>query len=85
MTLTLQNIPDALNDALREKALAEGKSIDQVAVEAIQTGLNLAGTDKRRDLREIVGSMTAEDAQVVETSVREMDDADLRFQRERSA
>lgn len=78
MTLTLANLPDELNDALHEKARVEGKSVDQVAVEAIHTGLGLAGPGKRRNLSDFAGSLSADDAAVIEATVREMDNTDLR-------
>jgi plasmid stability protein len=57
MVLTLPNVPRELDEALRQRAQSEGKSVDQVAVEAIRTGLGIsAESTKKRDLSEFVGS-----------------------------
>lgn len=56
MTLTLANIPRELDQVLRERALSEGKSVDEVALNAIRAGLGLVTTRKSRDLSEFVGS-----------------------------
>ena len=42
---------------MRAKAKAEGKSVDQVALEAIKAGLGLsAGRKKKRDLSDVAGT-----------------------------
>jgi hypothetical protein len=67
----------------RAKARAQGKSLNQTLVEAIKAGLGVSD-DKRkhRDLADLVGSMTEEDARAIEEAVKWMDEADLKFQRE---
>jgi hypothetical protein len=77
VTLILDDIPAQLDEALRARARAEGKSVGQVAVEAIRTGLAVAA-GVSRDLSDFAGSMSATDARAIEETVREMDLADLR-------
>ena len=40
---TLRQIPPSLDEALRKRSRQEGKSINQTAIEALQTGLELNG------------------------------------------
>lgn len=57
MNLQIQNIPQKVNKALRAKAKAEGKPVDQVALEAIKVGLGLINKEKKkRDLSDIAGT-----------------------------
>ena len=57
MNLQLQNIPRQVDQALRAKAKAEGKTLDQVALEAIETGLGLSPNgQKKRDLSDVAGT-----------------------------
>lgn len=59
MTLKLENIPREVDEALQRKAHAEGKSVHQVAVEALRAGLGVSepptGT-KKRDVSDIAGT-----------------------------
>jgi hypothetical protein len=57
MQYTLRNIPRKLDKALRAKAKAERKSLNQVVIEALQTGLGLNGEPRKyRDLSDIAGT-----------------------------
>lgn len=57
MQYTIRGIPEGLDDALRERARAEGKSLNEVAVEALTDGLGLGETAiVRRDLSDVVGT-----------------------------
>jgi hypothetical protein len=57
MQYTLRGIPAALDEALRERAKAEGKSLNEVAVDALAEGLGLGDADiVRRDLSDVVGT-----------------------------
>lgn len=60
MTLMLPDIPRDLNQALRRRAEAEGKTVDQVAVEAIRAGLGLPS--KKRDLSDFAGTWSEDPA-----------------------
>jgi hypothetical protein len=61
MTLRLDNVPDHIERALRERARSEEKSLDQAAVDAIARGLGVQTTapsesTKHRDLSDIAGT-----------------------------
>ena len=57
MQYTLRNIPDDIDRAIRAKARAEGKSLNQAMLEVLRAGLNLSGPlTKKRDLSEFAGS-----------------------------
>ena len=57
MQYTLRNVPSSLDDALRSLAREEGKSLNQVTLEALERSLGLAGEPlKRRDLSDVAGS-----------------------------
>jgi hypothetical protein len=57
MQYTIRGIPEALDDAIRERARREGKSLNEVAVQALADGLGLGTTDVvRRDLSDIAGT-----------------------------
>jgi plasmid stability protein len=67
MQYTIRNIPKDVNAALRRKAKAEGKSLNQAALEVLRQGLGVpeggAGAP-RRDLSFF--SMSEEDARAIE-------------------
>ena len=57
MQHTIRNVPDYLDAALRVSAREQGKSLNEVAIEALARGFGLG--DKRvrqRDLSDIAGS-----------------------------
>jgi hypothetical protein len=57
MQYTIRNVPDALNEALRRSARQQGKSLNEVAVEALVRGAGLTEQRSRqRDLSDIAGS-----------------------------
>ncbi len=57
MQYTIRGIPDAIDAAVRERAKAEGKSLNDVAVEALAAGLGLGEEEiVRRDLSDVVGT-----------------------------
>lgn len=63
MQYTLRNVPPLLDEALRAKAREEGKSLNEVTIEALFVGVGLAGEPvKRRDLSDITGSWVADPA-----------------------
>jgi hypothetical protein len=75
MQYTLRGIPAALDEALRERAKAEGKSLNEVAVDALAEGLGLGDADnERRDLSDVVGTWRKESA--VESALRAQDKID---------
>ena len=57
MQYTLRNIPPYLDDALRQRANDQGKSLNEVAVEILLEGLGMTGKPvKRRDLGDVAGT-----------------------------
>lgn len=57
MQYTLRNIPKAVDRALRKKAKAEGKSLNEAAIEALRAGIEAQGSRvKRRDLSDLAGT-----------------------------
>jgi len=63
MQYTLRRIPPALDKALRERAKRKGKSLNEVAVEAIADGLGVGGAGVvRRDLSDVAGTWKKEAA-----------------------
>jgi plasmid stability protein len=75
MTLTLSNLPQELDEALQRRAQSEGKTVDQVALEAIRAGLGLeSGVIAKRDLSEFAGSWIADPQ--VDSALRDQDRVD---------
>ena len=57
MQYTIRNVPDYLDSALRGAARQQGKSLNEVALEALVRGAGLSGRRcRQRDLRDIAGS-----------------------------
>jgi hypothetical protein len=56
-TIVARNIPEPVDAALRQSARQQGKSLNEVAIEALARGAGLTGIRSRqRDLTDIVGS-----------------------------
>ena len=57
MQYTIRYVPDYLDTALRGSAREQGKSVNQVAIEALARGFGLGEPQLRqRDLNDIAGS-----------------------------
>lgn len=57
MQYTIRKIPGALDSALRRRAREQGKSLNQVAIEALIRGAGISGQKFRhRDLRDVAGT-----------------------------
>ena len=57
MQYTTRNIPQALDRALRDRARVEGKSINEVTLEALARGAGFSGSGIRfRKLDDLAGS-----------------------------
>ena len=65
---TIRNIPSDVDRVLRTRAKTLSKSFNQVALEALIAGAG-QGERPRRDLREIVGSMTEAEARRIDAEV----------------
>jgi plasmid stability protein len=57
MQYTIRNVPEALDEALRRAARERGKSLNEVAIEALARGAGVSGESRRqRDLGDIAGT-----------------------------
>jgi hypothetical protein len=57
MQYTIRNVPEYLDTALRGAAREQGKSLNEVAVEALARGAGLGeNRSRQRDLHDIAGS-----------------------------
>ena len=57
MQYTIRNIPATLDEALRRTARERGKSLNEVAIEALARGAGIAGElSRQRDLSDIAGT-----------------------------
>lgn len=57
MQYTIRKVSDGLDSALRRRAREQGKSLNQVAIEALARGAGISGRPRRqRDLRDIAGT-----------------------------
>lgn len=63
MRYTIRGVPPAVDAALRLRARAGGKSLNEAAVEALTERARMAGKPrKRRDLADIAGSWKTDKA-----------------------
>jgi plasmid stability protein len=74
MTLTLPHVPKEVDEALRLRAQAEGKSVDEVVLEIIRAGLAITAAPRQRDLAEFAGSWVSDP--VVEATLKDQDRVD---------
>ncbi|MGH7565184.1 MAG: hypothetical protein ACREK5_12295 [Gemmatimonadota bacterium] len=57
MQYTIRKIPKRLDQAIRERARREGKSLNRVTIEALMQAFGLDGESiRRRDLSDLAGS-----------------------------
>lgn len=57
MQYTIRKVPHSLDAALRRRAREQGKSLNEIAIEALARGAGLTGERRRqRDLRDIAGT-----------------------------
>jgi len=78
MQYTIRGIPPAIDEAVRERAKAEGKSLNEVAVEALANGLGLGEEEIiRRDLSDVVGTWKRDAALEAALLARDRVDEDL--------
>lgn len=78
MQYTVRGIPTALDAALRQRASAAGKSLNETAIEALAEGSGMIGSPrKRRDLRDIAGTWKADKAFEAALAAQDHVDQDL--------
>ena len=57
MQYTIRKVPGRLDAALRQRAREQGKSLNEVAIEALARGAGISGQRVRqRDLRDVAGT-----------------------------
>jgi plasmid stability protein len=75
MQYTIRGIPAAVDEALRARARASGKSLNEAAVDALAEASGMAGgRQKRRDLGDVAGTWKADKA--VEAALADQDRVD---------
>ena len=75
MQYTIRGIPAAVDDALRARARAAGKSLNEVVVDALAAGAGVTATPrKRRDLSDVAGAWKTDKA--VESALAAQDEPD---------
>jgi hypothetical protein len=78
MQYTIRGIPPTVDSALRERARAAGKSLNETAVDALAEGSGMAGVPrKRRDLADVAGTWKAEKAVDAALAAQDRVDEDL--------
>jgi plasmid stability protein len=57
MQYTIRNVPASLDGALRRRAQEQGRSLNEVTIEALARGAGISGErTRKRDLSDIVGT-----------------------------
>ncbi len=78
MQYTIRGIPAAVDDALRERARADGKSLNEAAIDALAEGSGVVKAPrKRRNLDEIAGTWRADKAVEAALAAQDRVDQDL--------
>jgi hypothetical protein len=78
MQYTIRGIPPTVDAALRERARAAGKSLNEAAVDALADGTGLTGVArKRRDLGDIAGSWKRDPGLEAALAAQDLVDDDL--------
>jgi hypothetical protein len=78
MQYTIRGISSAVDAAIRQRARAGGKSLNEAAVEALTEGAGMAGIPrKRRDLAEIAGTWKTDKALEAALADQDLVDEDL--------
>jgi len=78
MQYTLRGIPPAVDSALRDRAKAEGKSLNEAALDALAEGTGLASLPrKRRALDDIAGTWKPDKALEATLAAQDVVDEDL--------
>jgi len=63
MQYTIRGIPPAIDNALRDRARTGGKSLNEVAIDALAAGSGVAGAPQKwRSLADIAGTWKADSA-----------------------
>ena len=69
--LTVRQVPNEIEDELRQVARQNGTSLNHTAIAALRKGLGLAPPERRRrDLSGLAGKWTAEEADEFDNNVK---------------
>ncbi|PYP91921.1 MAG: hypothetical protein DMG65_05630 [Candidatus Angelobacter sp. Gp1-AA117] len=78
MQYTIRNVPDLLDAALRRSAREQGKSLNEVAIEALARGAGLGERRvSQRDLSDIAGTWRKDPAFESAIAAQDTIDAEL--------
>jgi hypothetical protein len=66
---TIRNVPDRVDRSLRKRVKETGQSFNQVVLDALTIGVGEASRPKR-DLSEVVGSLSRKEAERMDGEVR---------------
>lgn len=78
MQYTLRNVPNLLDEVLRRSAREQGKSLNEVAIEALVRGAGLSERRfRQRDLNDIAGSWRKDPAFEAALTAQDTIDAEL--------
>ena len=78
MQYTIRGVPAAVDSALRDRAKAAGKSLNEAAIQALAEGAGLTGTlRRRRDLGDIAGTWRPDKALAEALAAQDLVDDDL--------
>ncbi len=78
MQYTIRGIPAAIDEALRKRARADGKSLNEAAIDALAEGSGaVRAPRKRRPLDDIAGTWKAEKAVEAALAAQDRVDEDL--------
>ena len=78
MQYTVRNVPKRLDAALRRAAQEQGKSLNEVTIEALTRGAGVSGERTRqRDLSDIAGSWRKDPAFETALAAQDTIDAEL--------
>ena len=75
--ITLRDVPQELDNRLRELARAQNRSLNRTVIGVLMESLHLGdGKDRKRDLSDLAGTWSDEEAQEFEANTRVFDQID---------
>ena len=75
--ITLRDVPQELDHRLRELARARNRSLNRTIIEVLMESLHLGdGKDRKRDVSDLAGTWSDEDAQEFEANMRVFEQVD---------
>jgi plasmid stability protein len=75
---TIRNIPSNIDQSLKRRAKADGKSFNQVALEALAIGAG-QNLKPKRDFTEVIGSLSTKEAENLEKQIQLQQQIDPRL------